>query len=222
MARLYSDLLDGSGRRYYFGLNSSPGGITNASPAMLTLFGNAGAIQEQNTVFRNPATAMLTLLGNTPISDVRLQPAQAGLSMIGNTPSLLKSVTITNALPPDYTVLPDNAPTIVFIATISPTQATLTLSYPAPNVTQGGNIGFLSPGVATLSIIGYSANIPRFADVGLLTVNGLAPTIQTELVIFPEFERLICFGYAATLGTPFVWVDEDPPPPTTWIDDPRA
>ncbi len=222
MARLYSDLIDGTGRRYYFGLSSAPGGITNSAPALITFAYSAPTIQEQSTVFRNPATAMLTLFGYSPPAGVILQPALAALSMGGQIPGLAKLQVITNALPPDYTALPDNTPVILYIATQTPAQAALTINYLQPNVTQGGNIGFVSPGRASLTLFGYVANLPRFAEVGTITIDGLVATLSTELIISPDPASLVADGLAASLGSPFVWVDDLPAIPPTWIDDPRA
>lgn len=223
MARLFSDLLDGTGRRFYFGLNSAPGGITNAAPAILTIGGRVASIQEQATVFRTPATAMLTLIGLSTAAEPRLQPAPASLAMFATAPSLLTMRVITNALPPDYTDLPDLLPTIVYIQTISPAPAVLTINSLEHNITQGGNIGFVSPGRALLTLAGFGANFPReSAGLALLTVTGYAPTTQTEIRITPDPAQLVASGLAGRLDLPFVWVDEDPVPPSIWIDDPRA
>ncbi len=222
MARLYSDLLDGSGRRYYFGLNSAPGGITNAEPARLILFGREAAVQEQATVFRTPATAVLTLTGYSAAAEPRLQPVVAGLALQGLVPVLHTVKVITNALPPDYTALPDNAPTILFIQTISPARAVLTLQSLEHNITQGGNIGFINPGVAILSIVGHAPNFPRMPEVGAITVNGLAATILTTLQITPDPAEIKLGELAASCSLPFGWVDDGPAPATGWIDDPRA
>jgi hypothetical protein len=222
MARLYSDLADGTGRRYYFGLASAPGGITNAEPARLTLTGRPATAQEQNTAFRSPATAALTLNGLSVAAEPHLQPATAALSIQGLVSGLATLKVITNALPPDYTDLPENLPTALTIMTVSPTKATLTLSYPPVNLTQGGNIGFIFPDKATLTLAGYIANFPRVSDVGLLSISGRIPTLLSEIVVSPEPALLSVGGFAALLSLPFVWVDEDPQPATIWIDDPPA
>ena len=219
MARLYSDLIDGSGRRYYFGLNSAAGGITNANPASLTLFGYLPVFQERSEIFRNPATAMLTLNGQLASAEPHLQPATAGLAYQGKIAGLMTLRVITNAMPPDYTALPDNAPTIIYIATVTPAPAALTMLSLEHNITQGGNIGFLSPGKATLTMGGFDAQFPRFADVGTLTINGLAATLLTELSITPDAGYLSVGGFPASLSTPFLWVDDDRPTPPTWLDD---
>jgi hypothetical protein len=222
MARLYSDLQSSGGSRYYFGLNSAPGGLSNFAPAGLVIIGYAPTIQEQLTAFRTPATAALTLNGQLASAEPHLQPATAALGFEGRVPGLLTLKVITNALPPDYTDLPDNAPTILFIQTISPARALLTIQSLEHNITQGGNIGFISPGVATLTLAGLVPNFPRFADVGLLTVNGRTATILTTLNISPEPAALSFGGLAPRLTLPFVWIDDDPVTPVTWIDEPRV
>lgn len=223
MARLFSDLLDGSGRRFYFGLNSAPGGITNSAPAMLTINGTVASIQEQATVFRTPATAVLNLIGLSSAAEPHLQPAPAALAMFATAPSLLTLRVITNALPPDYTDPQDNLPTIIYIATISPAPAALQMQSLEHHVTQGGNIGFVSPSRGLLTLQGFGANFPRqTADAAQLALAGLAPTLRTEIRVTPDPAQLVASELNATLALPFVWVDEDPVAPSIWIDDPRA
>lgn len=219
MARLYSDLLDGTGQRYYFGLTSAPGGITNAQPARLTLAGNLITLQELNEAFRTPATAALTLFGRLPSAEPHLIPDPAALAYQGKIPGLLTLQIITNALPPDYTDLPDNAPTILFIATVTPAPATLTIASLVHNITQGGNILEIQAGKATLTLAGNVPNLPRFGGVGSLTVNGLAATLTTELIITPTAGSLTAQGMEALLSLPFTWIDDDRSPPQVWIDD---
>lgn len=219
MARLYSDLLDGTGRRYYFGLNSAPGGITNSAPALLTISGGLATIQEQSTAFRNPATASLTLFGRSPSAEPHLIPDTAALSYQGRIAGLLTLQVITNALPPDYTALPENPPSILFIQTITPAPAALQVQSLEHNITQGGNIGFISVGVATLTVGGFGPNFPRLADVGTLTVNGRLATIATTLAIAPGRAELACVGREPRLSLPFRWIDDDPVSAPTWIDD---
>lgn len=217
--RLYSDLLDGSARRYYFELDSAPGGITNAAPALLTLNGRSIAIQELSEAFRTPATATLTLVNGLVVAEPHLIPAPAALAYQGQIPGLLTLQVITNALPPDYTDLPDNAPTILFIATITPAPAALSMASLVHNITQGGNILEISVGIATLTLSGYVPNLPRFAEVGSVTVNGRTATLLTELAISPGTGSLAVGGLEAILSLPFIWIDDDPVTPTTWIDD---
>ena len=94
---------------------------------------------------------------------------------------------ISNALAVDYTDLPDNAPTILYIQTVTPAPAALTLNYPQPNVTQGGNIGFALAGVGLVRLSTLVPNIAFFAgDPGALNVQGRAPTLVTINVILPD------------------------------------
>lgn len=219
MARLYSDLLDGAGRRYYFNLESAPGGIAALGPAALRITGLAPTIQDLTEVFRNPATAALSLEGRLPVLAVIMAPAQAPLSYQGRTPTLLAQTVITNAMPPDYSNPQENPPTIVYIATQTPDRAVLTINSLEHNITQGGNIGFLSPGVGAVSLQGRAPNFPREAQVGALTVAGLIPSLHMTLVIEPEAGVIAFNSLNASLAVPFIWVDEDPPPTATWIDD---
>lgn len=222
MARLYSDLIDGSGRRYYFGLTSAPGGISNSAPATLTIFGRQAAIQELTQVFRTPATAALTLQGLLGSSQPYPNPAQSALGFQGKVPTLQLQIVITNSLPPDYTTLPDIAPTIVYIATITPTTGLVRLASLEHNVTPGGDIGFISPPVGALSLQGRAPNYPRATQPAGLAISGLVPTLISEIVIEPESGTIRLSGLATTLSTPFTWVDDDPTTVSVWIEDPRA
>lgn len=217
--RLYSDLLDGTGRRYYFGLNSATGGITNSAPALITIGGLMPAFQELTIVFRTPATALLTLNGLASGAGLVLQPILGAVSMIGLVPTLLKQQVITNALPLDYTTPVELLPTIIYIATVTPDPATLTVGYPQPNVTQGGNILMISAGLASLTINGQIANLPFVADLGGITIAGLVPTLLTETTITPDQATVTINGGEVTISAPFMWVDETSPATTTWIDE---
>lgn len=222
MPRLYSDLQDSTNRRYYFGLNSAPGGITNAAPAALTLFGRMPAIQEQVSVFRTPAPATLTIAGLSLTSPALLIPAQAALSLAGRIPGLATLQVITNAATVDYTDLAENAPTAITIMTVSPGRALLALGYPAVNVTQGGNIGFVSPGVASLTLTGYTTNFPQFAGSGSISMIGYPPTLVSLLVLDAQVGVLRLSDLPSRLATPFTWVDDDRTPVTAWLEDPPA
>lgn len=219
MAKLYSDLLDGSGRRYYSSLASAPGGISPA-PALLTLSGLQAGIFEQSTVFRSPVTATLALIGQSLASPANLTPATATLSASGQVPGRHTTLVITNSLPPDYTDLPSNAPTILFINTISPAPAQLSLQSIEINVSQGGNIGFLTPGVGYVSLETQSLNLTLiFVEVGVgaISLGGLPPALLTTGAARPdEVGGVIISGLAPTLERGFVWIDADPPPALTW------
>src|SRR6185295_3638357 len=216
--RLYSDLLDATNRRYYFDLDSAPGGVTPA-PATLTIFGRSVTIQELSTVFRTPATAALSLIGLSLGSPVVLIPATAALAVANSVVGLQKLQTITNALPPDYTALPDNPPTLITIMTVSPNKATLTISYPTLNLTQGGNIVSVTPGVGLLTLAGLGPNTPVILNsAGLLSLSGLLPSIRTELIVAPDVGLFTMGDLAPEISVPFLWVDDPPAPTVTWID----
>jgi hypothetical protein len=217
MPRLYSALLDGSGRRYYFGLDSAPGGITPTT-ALVTLTGRFPDIFQQATVFRTPAPALITINGLSFSSGPILTPAQATLTLAGLIPDLLKQIVISPALPtPDYNSLQSTVPTILFINTITPSPALLSLQSLEQNVTQGGNIGFLNPITAQLSLQTRQYTL-LFGDVGLgqLTLNGLVPTLHLTATLEPEPAALTFAGLAPDIEEPFTWVDVDPPPPVSW------
>lgn len=223
MARLYSDLADGSGRRYYFSLASAPGGL-QVGKATLTIGGFAPTIFEQVSVVRAPAPALLLIQGRTIQSDVLLSPAPAALSLVGQVAGEYRSLVVTNSADPVYTDLPEAPPSVLFINTVTPAQAVLTFNGPPINVTQGGNIGFVSVGVGLLSIQGNTPTLIFLeAGVGALSIQGLAPTLQLQLVIRAEDDstalRMIPLranGLAPTISRPFQWIDADPPPATSW------
>jgi hypothetical protein len=218
MARLYSDLLSGSARRYYFGLNSAPGGVSPA-PAVLTLSGRGVEIFQNVTVFRNPATAVLTLNGTQVSTDVILRPAQAALSALGQIPGELRQLVITPAIPtPDYADLQSTAPTILFINTISPTTGLIRLQSLELNATPGGNIAYITPitGLLTLQSTGNVTLIFIDIGVGLATLIGHAPTLLTQLVVQPEVASITVNGQQVGVQAPFTWIDVDAPPPLTW------
>lgn len=217
MARLYSDLSSGGGR-YYFALTSAPGGIS-PSPAVLTITGLQPFIFEQSTVFRTPATATLTLNGLSPTSDLILKPAQSALSIAGQIPDELRSLIITPAIPtPDYADLPDNAPTILFINTITPVTGLVSLQSLELNVTPGGNIGYITPGsgLLTLDTPGAITLIFFTVGVGEMSIVGQVPTLITQQLVEPQVGSMTVNGHEVSLGRSFTWVDVDPPPSVTW------
>lgn len=224
MARLYGSLLS-SGSRFYFGLDSIPS-IVTPGVATLTLFGREPSAAQNLTVFRTPATAVLTLNGLSLASPTVLSPATAALATVGQIPGEARERTISPALPaPTYGTPPDNAPTLLTIWTTQPATALLTLQTLEQNVTQGGNIGFVSPGRATLTLGTQQFTLLLLsggAGVGSLSVVGLAPTLTHELTIFPDVGVLTTSQIGPTLSRPFLWVDDDPVPPSTWITDAAA
>jgi hypothetical protein len=225
MTRLYSNQLQSAGRRYYFALDSAPG-IVTPGVATLTLVGQQPIAVEPSTVFRTPATAILTLSGLQLASPSDLHPAQSALSVVGQIPTLVTSLTITPAVPaPDYVDLPDNPPTLITIMTVSPAPAALTLLTLEQNVTQGGNIGFVSPAPASLSLGTLQYTLLLLSTpvgVGQLSVVGLVPTLLHELTIEPEVGQVSIGGHAPELSLPFRWIDDEPAPTSPWITDAAA
>jgi hypothetical protein len=57
---------------------------------------------------------------------------------------------------------------------------------------------------------------------GLLTVVGHAPTLAKELTITPDAGQVVMQGQEPRLTLPFIWVDDDPAPASTWITDRAA
>jgi hypothetical protein len=223
MSRLYGDQLQASGRRYYFSLEGAPGVITPA-PAVLSFQGRIPTAVEPTTVFRTPATAVLSLAGLLVRSPSLLIPAPAALSAVGSVANQVTSRTITPALAPPIEDPPDPfVPTLITIWTTQPGVAVLTLQALEQNVTQGGNIGFLSPApaVLTLSTQEYTLLFGE-AGVGLLTCIGLVPTIRTEVTISPEPAVLSCGEMEPAIHIPFQWIDDPPAPPAAWITDAAA
>lgn len=217
MSDLFDDLQDGSGQDYFFGLDSATGGISPA-PATLTISGRAVEIVQQISVFRSPSVATLTLNGRAVSSDIVLSPAPAALSLVGQIAGEYRELIITPAMPtPDYSELQSIPPTILFINTITPTTGLVQLSSPPLNVTEGGNIGFVSPGVGSLSLqTGPLTLIFTEVGIGSLTLSGLAPSLLTELVLSPDVGSLTVNGREVEVERPFGWIDADPPPTTTW------
>jgi hypothetical protein len=223
MNRLYSDQLQGSGRRYYFALDSAPGIVTPAT-AVLSMVGRIPAAAEPTTVFRSPDPAVLTLSGLQVRSPSLLSPATAALAYIGNVPVEVRSLTITPALPPPIENPPDAfVPTLITIWHAQPATAMLTLQALEQNVTEGGNIGFVSPAPAqlTLSTLEYTILFGE-AGAGTLTVVGLVPEILTEFTISPD-PAMLAFGQLEpSIHIPFQWIDDAPAPAATWITDAAA
>jgi hypothetical protein len=223
--RLYGDQLQSSGRRFYFGLDSAPGIITPA-PASLSLQGRVPAAAQPATVFRTPAPASLTLSGKAPGAPVVLSPGVASITALGLIASEVRSLTITPTLaPPLENPPPSFAPTIIFIQTKTPAPALLTLTTLEINVTQGGNIGFVSPAPAQLDFRTLPYSLLLLAggvSPGLLAITGLAPNLRHELTIAPDVARLTTRELTPELSLPFRWVDDDPAPARMWITDAAA
>jgi hypothetical protein len=224
MARLYGNLLKQAGQRYYYALDSVPG-IVTPGVATLTLFGRSLAISDQSVVFRTPATATLTLSGLALSSPSLLSPATAALALAGRQASLVTSITIQVPAPsPIEAAEQTYEPTLITIMTVLPGKATLTMNALELNVSQGGNIGFVSPDRATLTLSQFAPNIAIQPDAGGLSVIGYAPTLtlNTLTVLTPDPAALAMVGADPDISIPFIWVDDSPSPPMTWIDDPRS
>jgi len=216
MARLYSNLVDGSSRRYFFGLDSASGGITPQT-VQLQVTGLAPTIFTQVQVFRSPATLVITVNGLQVGSEPRLIPAPAAIAMTGLAPTLLTQRVVTNSLPPDYTELPSNPPTVLFINTVTPVTGQVTLSGLLPNASPGGNIGFVTPGAGLVELQGRTATLIFLEAVtGQIIVNGLQPSLLTTTVETPEVAQITVNGQSVNLERPFAWVDVDAPPALQW------
>lgn len=222
MSDLFTDLVDGDGRDYFFSLESAPGGLTPAK-ATLTVQGHAPSIFEQTTVFRSPAPAVLTINGLAFAPEFAVSPAVGVLTLNGQVPDEYREKIITLPMPePSYDIQEALIPTILFINTITPQTGLIQLSSLTLNVTAGGDIGFVSPGVGALNLAyGPVTLITNFVEVGQLSLVGHAPTLLTEMTLGTDedaFEpgSLTIIGLAPTLQVPFGWIDVDPQPPTTW------
>lgn len=216
MARLYSNLLNGSGQRFYFALDSAAGGLLPVT-ASLSVTGLAPTILSNVQVFRTPATLVITVNGQSMTAEPKLAPAPAAIAATGLAPSLRTQLVVTNALPPDYSDLPENPPTVLFINTVTPAPAQIAVSGLFPNATPGGNIGFVTPGVGLVELQGRTPTL-IFLEVGLgqIAVNGFQPSVFTELVVTPEVAQITVNGQAVTLERPFAWIDVDAPPALQW------
>lgn len=222
MSDLFDDLIDGSGRDYFFALDSAAGGLT-PGVGSIQVTGLPVTIFQQIGVFRTPATAVLTISGQSLSQAVPLSPAPAVLSLVGQISGQLREKIITLPMPdPVYDIPAALVPTILFINTITPTTGSLTLNSLTLNVSQGGDIGFVSPGVGALSFAyGEVTLIFHPVELGSLALVGHAPSLLTELVIGGDEEEmsvgsLTIQGLAPTLSLPFQWIDVEPPPALSW------
>lgn len=225
MSRLFSSQQPSAGQRFYFALDSAPGFVV-PGVATLTLGGQVPAAAQPTTVFRTPTPATLTIGGLAAAAPVALSPAPAALNYVGQVPARQLIRTITPALaPPDYGTPPDNAPTLITIWTTLPGVGLLTLQALPLNLTQGGNIGFVSPTPAQLSLgtLPYSLLLlAGGAGVGTLSIIGLAPTVKPERTIMPDVGVVSIAELFPTFVLPFTWVDDDPAPTSSWITDAAA
>lgn len=215
--RLFSDLQSGGGQRYFFDLDSTPGIITPGVGA-LSLVGREP--QYPGTVFRTPATLILSLDGRSPNPDVSLRPAQAALAFNNSTVGLqtVRLIQPTLASPVES---PDNdfVPTLIQIFHRQPITGVITLSGFNHSLSEGGNIGFRSPATAALSLIGYPylRSIPPVDGQSIsMIMEGLQPTLTTTLLIEPEPATLSFTSAPPSIDKGFIWIDDNPAPPLQW------
>ncbi len=218
MALLFSDLIDGSGRRYFFNLKSAPGGVSPSQPAQLTIIGLAPTILNVVQVFRTPAPAQLTLQGLQPASQPRLLPGLGQLTLQGLIPGTQRQIVVTNATPaPDYNPAAGLIPTLVLQMTVTPAPAQLAMQGREPNSSPGGDIVYVTPAPAQLTMQGGTPTVIFLeTGVGELFLQGLAPTLQLSLIVTPEPGSLIVAGPVPSVDQPFIWIDVDPPPESVW------
>jgi hypothetical protein len=214
--RLWSDIKDGSNRRYWYDLDGSPGVLT---PGVATLTISGGEPQYPGSVFRNPAQITLTVNGLQPRLDVPLIPAQAALTfsnaVIGQ---LIITRTISPSLESPVESPPnDFVPTLHLIMTVAPTTGSIVMATSNHSLSQGGNIGFLTPTTAALTLSQLSPlRVISNADPVALTIDGRAPALQLEVVLIPAVAAL-SFGMGApTAQLGFIWIDDDPAPLLAW------
>jgi hypothetical protein len=222
--RLWSDIQDSAARRYWFDLDSSPG-VCMPGVGYVSL--NGGQPQYPGTVFRTPATLILTFNGQSISQGIPLVPTTGALNIANSAVGQLGlQLLISPVLPPaDENPPTPLTPTIIYVNTITPSPATLTLIGYNHSLSEGGNIGFLSPPKADLSLFGYQYTrvIPPAppedgvdGQLGTATLTGLSPTLELVLVIEPEVGVLAMGSAAQRLDRGFIWIDDDPAPPLTW------
>jgi hypothetical protein len=225
MSRLFGNLLHSSGKRYFFALDGVPG-ILAPGVGLVTLEGRQPIAVEPQTIFRTPATATLTLNGVAFAAPSTVIPATAALSSVGQIPAEVRELTIFPALPAPIQDPPqDFVPTLITIWTTSPSVGFVQLQTLEINVTQGGNIGFVSPGTAQVSLGTQQFTLLLLAGgagVGELSLVGLQPTLTYELRVSPDIGQVMMTAQPPVLTLPFVWIDDDPVPPSTWITDRAA
>jgi len=216
MPRLFSDLLDGSGRRYFFGLSSAPGS-TQPSAGALQVIGHAPSVFIQVQVFRTPAPALITLVDPGKRLLVPMQPAPAVITQGSPGPALVTQRLITPTVTADYTEPVSIAPTIVFVQTITPTPALITVQALAFALGQGGDIGFIQPLTGQVSLAPLNPTLIFFESaIGTILVQGLEPTLVTSITIEPLPGSIAVDGLLLEADLGFVWIDVPPPPPLTW------
>lgn len=218
MAKLFDNLLDGSGRRYFSALESAPGSISPAT-AIITLGGQSPIAVQHLTVFRNPATLTLNLVGLSLAPQPVLIPAPAALAYGGLAVSTtIRSLTISPSLPQIEAPEADFTPSLLTQMTASPAPAGIVLEVRQHAVNQGGNIGFVFPGVAAITLNGLAANFV-FDVIGqsVIEIVGHAPQLTSELILYPDVGMVSLIDTPPNVALPFGWVDADPAPPVVWV-----
>jgi hypothetical protein len=218
MTQLYSDLVDGSGRRYYYSLTRAPGGASPASQATLMVVGQMPTIFQQVSVFRTPTQAILTLLGYQPPALTSVLPGVGAVSLVGLIPVEQKIRIITNALPtPDYSTPNELIPTIAYIQTVTPAPAALQIQALTLNAFPGGDIVYVTPNVGHVSMQGLQATlINSQPNIGLISISGLIPFLKTETILLPDVGSITLNGQTVSADRGFVWTNVISPAPMTW------
>lgn len=220
--RLYTDLLHSPGHRYFFDLGSAPG-IVVPGVGQVTLAGREPIAVERMTVFRTPATIVLTLNGFSTTTPTELHPAQASIAVSVLTAGVYTERVISPDLaPPVESPDADFTPTLWTERVISPDPTTLAVQAITLNVSQGGNVAFISPQVGTVTINGLTFLFGTQLGVTQWTIEGLVPDLYAERVIEPEVGTLRMGELAPNFILPFFWVDDRPAPSVTWISDQAA
>jgi hypothetical protein len=225
MSRLYGDLIQSSGKRFYFALDSAPG-IISPGVSALVLNGKVPIAVEPLTVFRSPSPAALGIGGLTPGAPIVVSPSPAALGYVGQIPSRQLIRIITNALAAAIESPPTSyAPTLIPIWTTNPGVGQVRLQTLEINITEGGNIGFVSPAAAQLMLgtLPYTLLVlGAGAGLGQLQILGLAPSVTGATIVTPNLAQLLTLGNDPSLSLPFTWIDDDPALTRTWITDVAA
>jgi hypothetical protein len=218
MTQLYSDLVDGSGRRYYFSLSRATGGLAPAAPAAVTVMGLQPTVSQIVIAFRTPTQATVTIAGYQPPSLTPVQPGVASISFLGLIPTEQKIRIVTPAMPaPDYSTPNELIPTIAFIQTVSPATAAISIQSLALNAFPGGDIVYITPGVAALTLTGLQAAVVNNQpNVASISISGLIPGLKTETVVQPDVASITIDGLALSADRGFVWTTVVTPAPIIW------
>lgn len=224
MARLYGDLLQTTGRRFYFDLASSPS-VVLPQTGTITLFGRIPDATEPASTVRVPLTGTITLVSAAPSSPGHVVPIKGTIAVQSLQPSLLTEIIVTPALAaPVETAEPSYAPTLITQMTVIPTQGIISVQSRTPNVTEGGNIVFLQPSRGVITLSGLVPIFGFHPSAGVITLIGYAPTLalNSSRTIEPQAGVVSVNGDTPSLSIPFAWVDDEPASSSIWTDDPRV